>query len=113
MELKERLNDYFKRYPTSKEVFENGGVLFHSRGAADSFGKSETKKYTRKSSQKETGSDEKEAMTLFIRGVEDVSTLKYENMKVAVKQLGLEVSDEKKETFINALNAFKETLKDE
>jgi len=44
----EKLKDYFSRYPQSKEVFENSGVLFHTRGAADSFGNaSDTKRYTR------------------------------------------------------------------
>lgn len=44
----EKLKDYFSRYPQSNEVFENNGVLFHTRGAADSYGNaSDTKRYTR------------------------------------------------------------------
>ena len=44
----EKLKDYFIRYPHNDEVYENNGVLFHSRGAADSFGNAQdTKRYTR------------------------------------------------------------------
>lgn len=46
-----KVNSFFERYPNSNEVFENGGKLFHDRGAADSYGKSETKKYIRESAR--------------------------------------------------------------
>jgi len=44
---KTQLKDYFERYPNSMEVYVNGGVLFHDRGAADSYGQGETRRYTR------------------------------------------------------------------
>ncbi len=47
MQQMKKVKDYFERYPNSNEVFENGGKLFHTRGAADSFGKGETKRHTR------------------------------------------------------------------
>lgn len=43
----DKIKDYFKRYPKSKEVFECGGLLFHSRGAAESYGKGEVKRHAR------------------------------------------------------------------
>lgn len=45
--MEEKIKDYFKRYPNSKECFVNGGLLFHTRGAADSYGKDETKVHHR------------------------------------------------------------------
>lgn len=45
--MEDKIKDYFKRYPVSREVFENGNILFHTRGAADSYSKGETKKHTR------------------------------------------------------------------
>lgn len=62
--LKSALEDYFKRFETSKEVYENGGKLFHDRGSADSYGKTETAKYTRSQLTKvETlDSEEKEVL---------------------------------------------------
>lgn len=48
-----QVKSYFERYPNSNEVFENGGKLFHERGAADSYGQSETTRYTRQQVEKE------------------------------------------------------------
>jgi hypothetical protein len=42
-----KIQSYFTRYPQSDKVFENGGILFHTQGAADSYGKGDTTKYTR------------------------------------------------------------------
>lgn len=44
----EKIKDYFDRYPQSQEVFENEGVLFHTRGAAESYGTGEYTRHTRK-----------------------------------------------------------------
>ena len=43
----DKIKDYFKRYPNSSEVFECGGLLFHTRGAAESYGKGDVKRYVR------------------------------------------------------------------
>ncbi|MDR2472148.1 MAG: hypothetical protein LBD53_01110 [Tannerella sp.] len=113
MDLKEKLKDYFERYPASEEVFENGGVFFHTRGAAESFGKGETTRYTRKAALENANGNDFSIAVKFVRATDDVGAIKYEDMKKLVNQLGLQVENEKKETFVKALTAFKETLKDE
>ena len=94
----EKLQSYFKRYPASQEVYENGGQLFHNRGAADSYGRSETKKYTRKDVEKQTAGGEqqvagseltKEDAIAKLKATADISALSYEDMKAYVKVLEL------------------------
>jgi hypothetical protein len=114
----EKIKDYFKRYPNNDEVFENGSKLFHTRGAADSFGKSETKRYTRGEAEKEkalggpaTG-EQKEAVILKIKETEDFTSIPYDQLKVWAKIIELKTADNKKETLLKAFADFKETLKD-
>lgn len=57
--MMEKIRDYFNRYPVAQEVFENGGILFHTRGAADSYGKTDTTKYTRSQAEASVTEDEK------------------------------------------------------
>lgn len=117
----EKIKDYFKRYPNSEEVYENGGKLFHKRGAAESYGKTETKKYTRKEAaaspnSSEGGSDgasEKETATILLNATEDIAALDYNMLKKLAKHLGLSVADQKSETLIAALEEFKKTLNPE
>lgn len=112
----EKLKDYFKRYPTSQEVYENGGQLFHNRGAADSYGKGETKKYTRKevtASDAGVKPETKEAVILKIKETEDLTSLPYDELKVWAKILELKPESNSKENVLKALSEFKETLKAE
>lgn len=122
----EKLKDYFKRYPASQEVYENGGQLFHTRGAADSYGKGQTKKYTRKevcseqqavNSQQASTDDNPVDEALILAATAklkeaDISTLSYQEQANMVNTLGLDVADKKAETMLKALTEYKETLKD-
>lgn len=47
MTIEEKIESFFRRYPGSTEVHENGGKLFLNKGVADSYAKTETKKYER------------------------------------------------------------------
>lgn len=111
----EKLKDYFKRYPTSQEVYENGGQLFHNRGAADSYGKGETKKYTRKEvAASDAGVPEtKEAVILKIKETEDFTTIPYDELKVWAKILELKPESNSKENVLKALSEYKGILKAE
>lgn len=123
----EKLKDYFKRYPTSQEVYENGGQLFHNRGAADSYGKGETKKYTRKevvvekAEKKELSAEEtariaqekKDGAISTLKGIEDLNAADYKELFSLFQDLGLKAENNKKPSVIQALTEFKETLKDE
>ncbi|MDR3328403.1 MAG: hypothetical protein LBT04_09935 [Prevotellaceae bacterium] len=103
-DIAEKVKDYFVRYPNSSEVYENGGVLFHERGYADSYGKTETKKYLR---------DELEArvITAFPPIAEiDLGTLSYDQLKAYVKELGIKPADNKQATFLAALEEYKHKL---
>lgn len=108
----EKLKDYFKRYPISQEVYENGGQLFHTRGAADSYGKGETKKYTRQSVNNEPSTLTKEDAIAKLKATADLSTLSYEDMKAYADVLGIKAEDDKKETLLKALNEYKKNIKD-
>lgn len=127
-----KIKSYFERYPKNDEVFENGGVLFHTKGAADSFGKSETKKYTRAELTAETSevpevelteeqkqaakeAAEKEAAELVKAEAEklktaDIEKMDYNEMKRLVTLFKLAADDQKKETYIALLTSFKNSL---
>jgi hypothetical protein len=113
----EKLKDYFKRYPVSQEVYENGGQLFHNRGAADSYGKGETKKYTRQSVNSEqlavNSELTKEDAISKLKAMEDLSALSHDELKSFAKVLDLKTEDNRKATFLKALFEYKATLKDE
>ena len=117
----EKIKDYFKRYPLSNEVYECGGVLFHDRGAAESFGKGDVTKHTRESvmaevkvdDDKKTPEEEKAAAVATLKAAVDLTAVPYAEQKALVKTLGLEVADQKGDTLLAALAAFKETLKAE
>lgn len=113
----EKLKDYFTRYPNSDEVYENDGVLFHNRGAADSFGNAkETVRHTKAKVMAETilpeGGDDEAAKTAAIELIKatDVETLDYNGMKAISKDLQLVKSDKKAETLKAALVEYKTKL---
>lgn len=111
----EKLKDYFTRYPQSDEVYENNGVLFHTRGAADSYGSAnETVRYTRNqvmASQPMAPEVEQEKATAIeLLKTTDVATLDYKAMKQLVKDLELNASDQKAETLKGILTEFKNSL---
>jgi hypothetical protein len=133
----EKIKDYFDRYPQSDEVFENDGVLFHTRGAADSFSKGDTVKYTRakvmaeKVDSEELTVDSEElelqkaadelkakeeaekayaVLLETFKAESDITAIKYEALKGYVKGFALVTSDKKQDTFIAALTEFKNTL---
>lgn len=139
--MEEKIKDYFKRYPNSKECFVNGGLLFHTRGAADSYGKDETKVHYRKieaATTTETEVDDAEAARLEqeeadrkaqeeadkkaaqkveaikkIANTEDLTSIPYQEQVKLVKALDLETENQKGETILKVLSEYKETLKDE
>ena len=109
--MKDKIKSYFDRYPNSNECFENGGILFHTSGAADSYGKGDTTKYTRAQLKtEESGENLKQSVIEKIGSMDDFSTVPYEELKIWRKILELDVADSKKETLIAALTEFKETL---
>lgn len=136
--MEEKVKDYFKRYPTSGECYVNGGLLFHTRGAADSYGKSETKKYTRNELQNNASqvedaeaarlaqedadrkaqeeADKKAAQKVEaikkIANTEDLMSIPYQEQVKLVKALDLETENQKGETILKELSDYKETLKD-
>ncbi|MFT4168013.1 MAG: hypothetical protein QM653_02690 [Dysgonomonas sp.] len=120
----EKVKDYFKRYPVSQEVYENGGVLFHTRGAAESYGTGETKRYTRKDAEgatkaKEELSAEEQARLAEevknnaiakLKATEDLNSLEYQELFKLSQDLGLKTANNKKPTILEALTAEKERL---
>jgi hypothetical protein len=126
----EKIKDYFNRYPQSQEVYENGGVLFHDQGSAESYGKGETTRYTREQLTVNTdppaddidssaddidssADDINSSAADKLKGIEDLSTLSYDDLKALVKALNLKPSNQKAETLTLALAEYKETHKDE
>lgn len=120
----EKIKDYFKRYPVSQEVYENGGILFHTRGAADSYGTGETKRHTRKEAEgaaktKEAPSSEelarlaeetKSNAIAKLKATEDLNTLEYQELFKLSQDLGLKTANNKKPTILEALTSEKESL---
>lgn len=110
----EQLKDYFTRYPHNDEVYENNGVLFHNRGAADSYGNAkETVRYTRAKVMESPlnppqGDLKKESEELL--KVTDLETAEYKVLKQLAKDLELTTSDQKAETLKAALVEYKTTL---
>jgi hypothetical protein len=105
--MAEKIKDYFARYPNSQEVYENGGVLFHERGYADSYGKTETKKYTRQSLSIKTEIGDKELAVEQLSAIEDLTLLPYKIAQKLVKDLELKTADNKQETLVQALLEYK------
>lgn len=123
--MDEKIKNYFKRYPHSNEVFEKGGLLFHNKGAAESYPKGELKKHIREqveiSGSRSPVDDEdskklqkeqlkKEAIDI-LKTADDIVALDYNLMKKIVKDLELSPADIKKETLITTLTEYKTTIK--
>jgi hypothetical protein len=120
----EKIKDYFKRYPVSQEVYENGGVLFHTRGAADSYGTGETKRYTRKETegvskakdeltaeeQARLAEEAKNTAIAKLKAIEDLNSLEYPLLFKLSQDLGLKSANNKKPTILEVLTAEKERL---
>ena len=115
----EQIKDYFDRYPHNDEVFEADGVLFHTRGAAESYTKGDVVKYTRAKVMAEPlapeGENGEAAKTAAIELLKtsDVEALDYNAMKALSKDLQLITADKKAETLKAALIEFKNTLTEE
>lgn len=107
---KSAIVDYFSRYPNSMEVYVNGGVLFHDRGAADSYGQSETKRYTRADI---CSKEDNIPSSLPPIAEVDINALSYEQLKYYVAELELQPAGSKKADLIDALTAYKDNLKQE
>lgn len=107
---KTKLKDYFERYPHSMEVYGNGGVLFHDRGAADSYGRGETTKYIRADV-----CDKEDNIPSSLPPIAevDINTLSYEQLKYYMAELELQPAGNKKADLIDALTAYKDNLKQE
>ncbi len=107
---KTKLKDYFERYPNSNECYENGGVLFHDRGAADSYGQGETRRYTRV----DIGDKEDNIPSSLPPIAEvDINALSYEQLKCYMAELELQPAGNKKADLTDALTAYKNNLKQE
>lgn len=107
----EQVKSYFKRYPKSNEVFENGGILFHTKGAADSYGKTTTQHYTREQVEKTEENTEIVSANEFLQGEGIIADLSFETLKAYAKELELSTADNKKVTLIAALEQVRTTLK--
>lgn len=107
---KTQLKDYFERYPNSNECYVNGGVLFHDRGAADSYGQGETRRYTRVDI-----CDKEDNIPSSLPPIAevDINALSYDQLKYYVADLGLQPAGNKKADLIDALTAYKDNLKQE
>lgn len=111
--MEAKVKSYFDRYPLSNEVYEKGGKLFHTKGAADSYPKGdETKKHTRGQITDIVNDkkSEKEQAVELLKATEDIATLDYNVMRSLVKGLELTTAGQGKETLIAALTEFKTTL---
>jgi hypothetical protein len=104
---KEEIRDYFARYPKSNECYEAGGKLFHTAGAAMSFGTA--RKWTRKEAESETSPDNINAADF---PVVDLSALKQQELKKYADKFGIETADSKKETLLAALLEYQKQLND-
>lgn len=113
----EHIKDYFKRYPNSDQVFECDGVLFHTNGGAQSYGKGDVTKYTRKqveASEAPTPDEyDVESATELLNSDVDITTLKHETMKKLCEVLDITTENQKKVTLIKALTEKRELLKAE
>lgn len=114
----EAIKDYFERYPHSNEVFVNDGVLFHTRGAAESYGKGDVVKHTRPKNPANNeplsggGDSLEDAKTAAIETLNsaDVEFMEYKDMKAVAKALQLITPDQKTETLKAALIEYKTNL---
>ncbi|MDR1199053.1 MAG: hypothetical protein LBK94_08615 [Prevotellaceae bacterium] len=102
----EKIKDYFERYPNSNECFEAGGRLFHTHGAAISFG-SDVKKWTRADVKKETRDDNK---VDFVDA--DLSSLTQKDLKKYADEFGLKTENDKREILLSALTEYQKQLND-
>lgn len=101
-----RIKDYFKRYPQNDEVYECGGVLFHTEGAAQSFGGGKVSRYVRQG-------DTKQVQSVVPEGtLPPTSERTYKELLAECRELGIETADNKKETLIEALNKYNKQNKD-
>lgn len=107
---KTKLKDYFERYPNSTECYENGGVLFHDRGAADSYGRGDTKRYARADV-----CDKEDNIPSSLPSISevDINALSYDQLKYYAVEFGLQPAGNKKADLIDALTAYKDNLKQE
>lgn len=107
---KSAIADYFSRYPNSTECYENGGVLFHDRGAADSYGRGETKRYTRADV-----CDKEDNIPSSLPSISevDINALSYDQLKYYAAEFGLQPAGNKKADLIDALTVYKDNLKQE
>jgi hypothetical protein len=99
IKIMEKIKDYFKRFPQSDECYETEGRLFHTKGAAMSFGE-KIKKWTRAEAEKE-----KEAATdIKVDFVDiDLTGLAQKDLKKYADEFGLKTENNKKETLLAAL----------
>ncbi|MDR2557037.1 MAG: hypothetical protein LBC49_04910 [Bacteroidales bacterium] len=93
----EKIKDYFKRFPQSDECYEVDGRLFHTHGAAISFG-SDVKKWTRAEVEKEIPSENKVDFLDV-----DLNSLTQRDLKKYADEFGLKTENNKKETLLPAL----------
>lgn len=103
-----KIKDYFNRYPQSNEVYETDGVLFHTEGAAQSFGKGEITKHTRQEQIVEEQTVEEPT-----KEEPKIVKLDYKTALSKCKELGLKLTDSRKETVFSALEAYNKQSKEE
>lgn len=100
------IQDYFARYPRSVEVFQSeDGLLFHTRGAAESYGKP----YERYSREQADATQEVTTIEVTEGATSDTddswiySELTYQELRSRVKELGLKVEDYSRATLMATL----------
>jgi phosphoribosylaminoimidazole carboxylase (NCAIR synthetase) len=120
----EKIKDYFTRYPHNDEVYENQGVLFHTRGAADSFGNAkDTVRHTRSKittitqlndnsvvQNPDNAVEVAKASAIQLLKTTDIETIEYNALKSIVKDLQLVTLNQKAETLRIALQEYKQKL---
>ena len=123
----EKIKDYFTRYPHNDEVYENQGVLFHTRGAADSFGSAkDTLRHTRSKitaiteitqlnhnsvvQNSDNTVEVSKASAIQLLKTTDIETIEYSALKSIVKDLQLVTLNQKAETLRIALQEYKQKL---
>ncbi|MBR0195279.1 MAG: hypothetical protein IJQ32_03425 [Paludibacteraceae bacterium] len=106
--MKEKLKDHFARYKNADVAYVSGGIIFLTESAAESYGKGPVTKITRAAVEKLD--PEEKPLNDPSKGIqaltpEQVNAMDYNEMKAAVKERGLKVGNQNKETLRAALLA--------
>lgn len=96
------LKDHFARYSHTNVVYESGGTLYLTHSAALSYGNGTVRTINRSEVFAESHSN-----GVQILSKEQLSTMRYAELKALAKAANIAVANTKKETLIAALSASK------